>query len=121
MTLRKIEEEVLLRIDCHNYVIATGGSAVYSRAAMSKLKLSGVVVFLDVDLNTLKTRVHDFGTRGLSKSSTQNLADLFKERFILYAKYADVTVTCADLSQEEVCSEIVKQLPASLAIPQNKY
>jgi shikimate kinase len=38
MVLREIEEGILLKLDCFNHVIATGGSAVYSHAAMTHLK-----------------------------------------------------------------------------------
>jgi len=110
MALRKIEEDVLLDLNCRDHVIATGGSAVYSHAAMTHLKSNGVVVFLDVDLPTLESRVSDFNTRGLVKHPDQSFADLFYERLPLYTKYADVTVKCSDLTQEEVCAQIIKKL-----------
>ncbi len=46
--LRRIEEQVLLSAHYENNVITTGGSAVYSAAAMAPLKHHGRVVFLDV-------------------------------------------------------------------------
>ncbi|MEC4670158.1 MAG: shikimate kinase, partial [Nitrospirota bacterium] len=110
MALRRIEEKALLGLDYHHHVIATGGSAVYSHAAMKYLKSDGIVVFLDADLPTLTSRVHNFGTRGLAKRPDQNFADLFEERFILYTKYADLTVDCADLTQDEVCARIINKL-----------
>jgi shikimate kinase len=110
MALRRIEEDVLLNLGCHHHVIATGGSAAYSHAAMTHLKSDGIVVFLDADLQTLEARVHDFDTRGLAKRSDQSLADLFEERFALYTKYADITVECDGLTHEEVCSRIIKEL-----------
>lgn len=108
--LRSIEEEILLGLCCRNHVIATGGSAAYSDAAMRHLKSHGFVIFLDVDLPTLESRVNDYDTRGLAKRPGQSFAELFEERFSLYTKYADVTVNCANLTQEEVCSEIIKKL-----------
>ncbi len=110
MTLRKIEEDVLLALDCRDHVIATGGSAAYSHPAMTHLKSHGIVVFLDVDLATLRSRVHDYDTRGLAKRPDQTFADLFDERFVLYTKYADVTVNCANLTHEEVCAKITEEL-----------
>lgn len=110
MTLRRIEEEVLVALHCLNHVIATGGSAAYSHAAMTHLKSNGVVIFLDVDLPTLESRIHDFDTRGLAKRPDQTFTDLFEERFALYTKYADITIQCADLTQEEVCDRIVMEL-----------
>ena len=110
MALRRIEEKVLLGLDCRNHVIATGGSAAYSHAAMMHLKSEGFIVFLDVDLPTLESRINDFDKRGLAKRPDQSFADLFEERFPLYAQYADVTLKCADLTQEKVCAEVIKAL-----------
>jgi shikimate kinase len=107
MTLRMIEEKVILGLDCNNCVISTGGSAVYSDAAMTYLKSNGVAVFLDVNLSTLQSRIRDFETRGLAKRPDQTFSDLYLERSSLYIKYADVRVDCTDLSQEEVCEAIM--------------
>lgn len=110
MVLRGIEEKILLTFTCRNCVIATGGSAVYSERAMAHLKKSGIAVFLDVDMPTLKQRVSDYETRGLAKRPDQTVEDLFTERFALYRKYADITINCIGLTHEEVCAEIVKRL-----------
>jgi len=107
--LRKIEEDVLLGLSVQNCVIATGGSAVYSDRAMAHLKSDGLVIFLDVDLPTLESRIHDFLTRGLAKRPDQDLADLFHERLTLYTKYADITIKCAGLTQGEVCARIINR------------
>jgi len=110
MALRRVEEQVLLDVDYQHHVIATGGSAVYSEAGMEHLKEIGAIVFLHVDLDTLKSRIHDYETRGLAKAPNQTLEDLFNERAALYTRYADVTVECAGLEQEEVCSAILAEL-----------
>lgn len=107
--LRKIEEDVLLGLSVKNCVIATGGSAVYSNSAMTHLKSDGLVIFLDVDLPTLESRIHDFRTRGLAKRAGQDFADMFNERFILYKKYADITIKDSGLTQEEVCEIIMER------------
>ena len=72
LVLRRIEEEVLLKLDCRDHVIATGGSAVYSPAAISHLKKDGVIVFLDVDIETLQSRIRNYETRGLAKRPDQD-------------------------------------------------
>ncbi len=110
LALREIEEKLLLNLNCRNHVIATGGSAVYSNSAMAHLKTTGIVVFLNVDMATLKARVHDYATRGLAKRPDQTVDDLFAERYALYRKYADVTVDCIGLTHEEVCAKIMKEL-----------
>jgi shikimate kinase len=112
MALREIEEHILLKLDCFNHVIATGGSAVYSHAAMIHLKSKAIVVFLNVEVPVLKSRIRDFATRGLAKRPDQSFDDLFEERFTLYTKYADVTIECKDFTQEEVCEKIIYSIPA---------
>ena len=117
MTLRRIEEEIILGLHCDQHVIATGGSAVYSPVAMEHLKSNGIIVFLDVDLPTLESRVHDYDTRGLAKRPDQTLSELFEERVILYRKYVDITVDCAGLSHEEVCAQIIKRVKTGKPTP----
>ncbi len=112
LALRAAEEEVLLALDCRETVIATGGSAVYSASAMEHLKADGVVVFLNVDLATLKSRVPDFGNRGLAKRRDQSVEDLFAERDALYRRYADVAVDATGAGREEVCARIIEALAA---------
>ena len=113
MALRRIEEEVLANLHCRNHVIATGGSAVYSHSAMTHLKTGGMVVFLDVDMPTLTSRVHDYDTRGLAKRPDQSVADLFEERLVLYRRYADLTIDCIGHNQDEVCTNIMTVLAAA--------
>lgn len=108
VVLRKVEEEVLLGLSVQNCVIATGGSAVYSASAMSHLKSSGLVIFIDVDIPTLESRVRNFRTRGLAKRPDQSFEEMFYERFTLYTQYADITIKYADLTQEDVCARIME-------------
>jgi len=110
MALRDIEEDVLLGIDCENHVIATGGSAAYSDRAMTHLKRNGVVIFLDASLDTLKNRIHNYETRGLAKRPDQSFMDLFRERFELYTKYADIAIDSNHRTQDQVCDDIYNQL-----------
>jgi len=111
--LRDIEERVLLDLRVHKHVIATGGSAVYSDEAMAHLKSEGLVIFLDVDLATLESRIPDFSTRGLAKRPEQTITELFDERFGLYIKHADITIKCGRLNQEDVCAKIIAATESS--------
>lgn len=110
VALRKIEAEQILGLNVRNHVIATGGSAVYSHQAMTHLKSSGLVIFLDADVATLESRVLDFSMRGLAKRPGQSLSDLFEERYPLYAKYADIIIRCSELTQDGVCSRIIEKM-----------
>jgi shikimate kinase len=109
LALRRLEEEAILRLRGRHHVIATGGSAVYSAAAMDHLRLNGTIVFLDVELSALTSRIHNIHSRGIAKRREQSLEDLFEERLVLYRKYADITIVCAGLSQEEVCMQIIEK------------
>lgn len=110
MSLRRIEEQVLLCLDCSNHVISTGGSAPYSPAAMRHLQKNGVFIFLHADLETLRKRITNFDSRGLAKRPDQSLADLFVERMALYRKYTDITIENNAHNQEEVCEKIIQEL-----------
>jgi shikimate kinase len=111
MELRKIEERVLLSVDHRNHIIATGGSAAYSEKAMTHLKQDGFIVFLNADLPCLSSRIQNYETRGLAKRPEQSFQDLFAERYELYMRYADLTITCSQLTQEQVCAEIIQAIP----------
>ena len=110
MVLRDIEEKVLLSVEATNQVISTGGSAAYSEPAMQHLRQDGIVIFLHADLDTLRGRIENYETRGLAKKPEQSFEDLFKERYSLYTKYADLTVESGGFTQEQVCTEIIKKL-----------
>jgi shikimate kinase len=108
--LRRIEEQEILKISVQNYVIATGGSAVYSEKAMSHLQDISNIVFLEVDFDTCTKRIHNFETRGIAKSETQSFRDLFDERQLLYRKYAELTVDSNTLDHEETAELIASGL-----------
>lgn len=102
LRLREIEEQVLLTTACHDCVVATGGSAVYSEAGMQQLKKYGRVVFLDVPLATLRARIQNYDTRGIARRPDQSFQELFDERCALYKKYADVIISCAECSAQDI-------------------
>ncbi|QGM21245.1 AAA family ATPase [Spiribacter sp. 2438] len=115
--LRRIEAEVLTRLDCRGHVIATGGSAVYSEAAMAQLSHHGVIVHLDVTLAVIAARVTDFDTRGIARAAGQSLEDLYRERQALYRHYADLTVDVSHRDQAASARAIAAALRESDAWP----
>ena len=98
IALREIEEQVILSLSLKNYVIATGGSAVYSESAMTHLKSDGIIIFLNVDVVSLAKRIGDFSARGVAMRPDQSFTELFEERYGLYARYADITINCDSLN-----------------------
>ena len=110
LRLREIESRVLQGINVQNHVISTGGSAVYSDAAMQHLKRNGTCIYLDVSVDTLRSRITDYETRGIAKRPDQSFADLFEERTQLYRKYADITIRGDGMNQDAVCDAILAKL-----------
>jgi shikimate kinase len=110
--LRRIEEKEILKIRPEKTVIATGGSAVYSKKAMTHLSSFSEIVFLRADFNVIEKRIVNFDQRGIAKARDQSFYDLFMERQPLYEKYADMEIDCNFLSQEEIAGLIAeKRLP----------
>lgn len=112
LALRLVEEEALLQLNVEKHVLSTGGSAVYSDAAMTHLKMGGIVIFLDISLDTVASRIGDYSLRGISKRPEQSLIELYEERSALYSRYADITIQGDALSQERVCEVLIERLSA---------
>jgi shikimate kinase len=104
--MRAAEERLILSLDCRDAVIATGGSVVYSEAAMAHLQSLGRVIFLYLPLEDLLPRLTDLDTRGLVRRPGQSLADLYAERLPLYRRYAHLTIDCRGRTREEVARKI---------------
>lgn len=111
--LRVIEERVLSSLTLNRCVIATGGSAVYSDPAMARLKGSGLVVNLLCPLAVIEQRVSNQDTRGLVRAPGQTLADLYRERVPLYARYADITVDMNDDRPDQVVEKVIQAISGS--------
>mgnify|MGYP000512111614 FL=1 len=108
LTLRDIEEQVLLAEKIIGKVVSTGGSAVYSEAGMTHLAQDSVAVFLDVPLAALEARISNFSSRGIARHPGQSFDDLFAERSVLYHRYANICVDCSTLSIDEVLQKTLR-------------
>ncbi len=108
----KTESDVLSELSVENSVIATGGSAVYSEAAMQNLKRTGIAVWLDVQLCEVKRRIDNITTRGIVMHPGESLESIYAERLPLYRKYADITVSCS--ATEETVENILKSIQPEL-------
>lgn len=107
---KKIEENVLLSMNPEGSVIATGGSAVYSEAAMKHLKNAGITVYLKLSYEEINNRLSNITTRGVVMSGGQSLHDVYKERIPLYEKFADLTIDCEGRSVEQIVEEIINKV-----------
>ena len=96
-------------------IIATGGSVVYSEAAMDHLGRLGELIWLDADLEELAARLAaNIGGRGVAMGPGQSLADLFAERRGLYKRYGRVRIVMTGKTVDEVAAEIRERVFAGL-------
>jgi shikimate kinase len=107
----EIEEDVIKMLDMKGYVIATGGSAIYSGSSMKRLKAAGgMVVYLELGLEELEGRIKNMSERGIAIAPGKTLADLFEERTPLYRTCADVTIDCSGKDTEQVVTETANKI-----------
>ena len=106
----QIEEAVLLELDLKNYIVSTGGSAVYYPKAMEHLKESSTIVYLKTPLSKLLRNIRNMDSRGISVKPGQTFEDLYNERCPLYEKYADVTVSTEELIPPSIAARIQELL-----------
>ena len=100
---RAIETEVAIEASkMNNKIIATGGGVVKHKVNMDFLRLNGITIFIDRDIDKL---INSDPNRPLS-SSKQALQQMYKERYPLYQKYAAyIAVNNANI--EETVDDIV--------------
>lgn len=100
---RAIETEVAIEASkMNNKIISTGGGVVKHKVNMDFLRLNGITIFIDRDIDKL---ISSDPNRPLS-SSKQALQQMYKERYPLYQKYAAyIAVNNANI--EETVDDIV--------------
>ncbi len=108
----ELEESVLMTMPVDRTLVATGGSAVYSDRAMARLKAAGPVVYLDVSLSELESRIEARPDRGIAFLPGQTLADIFHKRQPLYQHSADFSLDCETQSAEATATLIADWLRA---------
>lgn len=102
-----IEEEIILQLNVSKCLLATGGSVVYSEAAMHHLKkLDSIIVYLQLGFKEVESRIKNISSRGIAMDKRYSLEDLYRERVPLYEKYADVSIDCSVKSMEDIVKEI---------------
>jgi shikimate kinase len=105
---REIEETYLIGVPADCSVVATGGSAVYSAKAMAHLKSLGPVVYLQIELEPLKARLGNLSERGVLRMPGQTIDMLYAERRPLYEKYADIVISTAGMTPDQVVALVLR-------------
>lgn len=102
----ELEQRYVLTVNCNNNVIATGGSVIYGTKAMEHLKSIGTIIHLDLLPHLLEKRLKNLSSRGVVMAKGQNIETLYKQRYPLYVKYADLSIECNRLSMDEIVNQI---------------
>ena len=108
------ENRILSSLDVVNSVISTGGSVIYGEDAMKNLSKNGTVIYLKLDYHKLKYRLHNIKNRGVVIREGQTLSSLYKERALLYEKYADIIIDENGCNIEKTVEKIMDSIKASL-------
>lgn len=103
----RLEEEVVGKLAASKCVISTGGSVVYSRKIMNRLRLLGPLVHLHIDRQTFLDRVGKADDRGFVCREGMTLEDVYNERQPMYHAAADMTVATDSATPDECVERIV--------------
>ena len=104
------EEAAVRSLKCRQTVIATGGSVVYSEAAMEHLRQGGWIVYLQLSYEEMMRRLDNIKTRGIVIPEGNTMRDVFDQRAGLYERYADMILPCSGHTVEETVEAIVKAM-----------
>ena len=105
-----LENEINASIIADHTVIATGGSAVYGKDAMSHFCKMGQIVYLKLPYEELKERLGDLHERGVVLKEGYTLLELYDVWVPLYERYAGVVIECSGKSIRQVVEEIAAQI-----------
>lgn len=108
--LRNEEEKQLLKADFTGAVVATGGSAVYSKTGMQRLCALGPCVYLKVNYSTMVGRIDNASSRGLAVAKGTGLKTLYLERLPLYERWATQTVACDQADTKAILQTLIASL-----------
>lgn len=97
-----------------NVLISTGGSIIYSENAMQHLRDIAQIVHLRVPLEVLEARIGST-PRGIVGGRQKDLGQIFKERSVLYEKWATHAVD-AHQSVEAVVADITRAVSGSAKV-----
>lgn len=88
----QIEEDIVLALALSQpRIIATGGSVVYSKKAMTFLKKHTMILYLKDTITTIKNRIKNLEKRGMISLQARSFEAIFEERARLYETYAHKT------------------------------
>jgi len=99
-------------VKLNGQVVATGGGAVLRPENRENLKSSGVVIYLDVPLQTLCERTRHDKNRPLLQVSDplQKLRELHTQRDRLYREVADLVISGSRITAQSVLNQMIREV-----------
>lgn len=99
-------------VKLNGQVVATGGGAVLRPENRENLKSSGVVIYLDVPLQTLCERTRHDKNRPLLQVSDplQKLRELHTQRDRLYREVADLVISGSRITAQSVLNQMIREM-----------
>ena len=107
---RKIEKEITLEeLKKTNLVIALGGGAFMNKSIRKEVKNSAISFFLDLNLNTLLSRLNNIKKRPLLKKGNlkENINKIYSERKKIYNE-SDFKIKCNYMRIDKVVNMVIK-------------
>ncbi len=106
---RIFEEEALIKAsEFDGVVIATGGSAIFSKKGMAALKKSSVIVCLHIMPGEVEKRIaRNAPVRGIWGFDKKTIKEIYEERKPFYFAYADAVVSVGRISATEAARIIM--------------
>jgi len=105
---KELEEKVILNLTpASNSIIATGGSVIYSAAAIKKLKSISQIIYLTDSTANIISRIKDYKSRGIiGLREGMTLVDLINARHSLYLAAANVIVNKENKTEDQILDEL---------------
>ncbi len=101
---RELEFETIKKFSKYNnQAISCGGGVILNNKNIEALQQNGIIVFIDISLELLKTC--NPKNRPLLQNK-DNLIKLFHDRHKLYKKYADITINKTHFDKDKLKHEI---------------
>jgi shikimate kinase len=104
----KLLQEIAEKDTC---IIDTGGGVVLRQENIDRLKINGLLFWLNADPETITGRIQDDTNRPsltAGKSFTEEVAEVLQQRLPLYMKAQDFIIDTAGRTIDSIADEIIK-------------
>lgn len=106
---RKIEEEIIQSLDIRKQtVISIGGGAILNETSYLKLKVCGILIYLELEKDLIKQRVFEKGVPSYldAHDPDDSFEKMYEERLNIYEKLSPYKVSLSGKSDAMVLDEL---------------